>query len=245
VQHPGTYGIQPGEKLSSLLQRSGGFTAYAYPYGAVLSRREVREVEIKSQLELVRRLKAEELNLRGLPEGDDDQKNAKLTAISQTETALNQLQTNSPIGRVVVHIKPQIQEWQNTSSDAALRDGDVLIIPKKAEYILVTGQVYNPTAVGYQSGKSAKWYLSQAGGITQVADKKAVFVVRGDGSVIASKNNGNGWFSGDPLSTSLRPGDSIIVPEKAPKVGSRNWTVAMQTAQVAASVALAVAYIHP
>ena len=245
VQHPGTYGIQPGEKLSSLLQRSGGFTAYAYPYGAVLSRREVREVEIKSQLELVRRLKAEELNLRGLPEGDDDQKNAKLTAISQTETALNQLQTNSPIGRVVVHIKPQIQEWQNTSSDAALRDGDVLIVPKKAEYILVTGQVYNPTAVGYQSGKSAKWYLSQAGGITQVADKKAVFVVRGDGSVIASKNNGNGWFSGDPLSTSLRPGDSIIVPEKAPKVGSRNWTVAMQTAQVAASVALAVAYIHP
>jgi protein involved in polysaccharide export with SLBB domain len=245
VQHPGTYGIQPGEKLSSLLERSGGFTTLAYPYGAVLSRQDVREVEIKSQLELVQRLKAEEGNLKALPENDEDQKNAKLTALGETETALNQLQTNRPIGRVVIHIKPQIQEWQGTSADAALRDGDVLVIPKKTEYVMVTGQVYNPTAVGYQSGKSAKWYLSQAGGITQIADKKAVFVVRADGSVVASKNNSAGWFAGDPLSTTLRPGDSIIIPEKAPKVGSRNWTVAMQTAQVAASVALAVAYIHP
>ena len=245
VQHPGTYGIQPGEKLSSVLERSGGFTALAYPYGALLTRKDVREVELKSQLDLVQRLKAEEVNLKTLPENDEDQKNAKLTAIGQTETALNQLQTNQPIGRVVVHIKPQIQEWQGTAADAALRDGDVLVIPKKTEYVLVTGQVYNPTAIGCQSGKSAKWYLSQAGGITQVADKKAVFVVRADGSVIAAKNNSSGWFAGDPLSTTLRPGDSIVVPEKAPKVGSKNWTVAMQTAQVAASVALAVAYIHP
>jgi hypothetical protein len=43
----------------------------------------------------------------------------------------------------------------------------------------------------------------------------------------------------------LRPGDSIVVPEKTPKIGGRNWATVMQTAQVAASVALAVAYIHP
>ena len=245
VQHPGTYGIQPGEKLSSLLQRSGGFTALAYPYGAVLTRQDVREVELKNQLELVQRLKAEEVNLKALPESDDDQKNAKLTAVGATETAITQLQANAPIGRVVIHIRPQIPEWQNTSADAALRDGDVLVIPKKTDYVMVTGQVYNPTAIGYQTGKSARWYLSQAGGITQIADKKAVFVVRGDGSVIASKNNNSGWFAGDPLSATLRPGDSIVVPEKAPKIGSRNWNVALQTAQVAASLALAVAYIHP
>jgi protein involved in polysaccharide export with SLBB domain len=245
VQHPGTYGIQPGEQLSSVLQRSGGFTPLAYPYGALLMRRDVRDVEIKSQLELVQRLKAEEVNLKAMPENDEDQKNAKMTAIGATQTAITQLQANEPIGRVVIHIKPQIQEWQNTAADAALRDGDVLVIPKKTDYVMVSGQVYNPTAVGYQSGKSARWYLSQAGGITQIADKKAVFVVRADGSVVASKNNNNGWFSGDPLSTTLRPGDSIVVPEKAPKIGNRNWTTAIQTAQVAASIALAVAYIHP
>src|ERR1700722_3085120 len=34
VVHPGTYGIRPGEKLSSVLSRAGGFGPGAYPYGA-------------------------------------------------------------------------------------------------------------------------------------------------------------------------------------------------------------------
>jgi len=46
------------------------------------------------------------------------------------------------------------------------------------------------------------------------------------------------------LSATLRPGDSIVVPEKTPKIGGTNWTAIMQTAQVASSVALAVAYIR-
>jgi protein involved in polysaccharide export with SLBB domain len=119
------------------------------------------------------------------------------------------------------------------------------VIPKKAGYVTVTGQVFNPTAISYKPGRSAKWYLSQAGGFSPLADKKAAFVIRGDGSVISAMNNGNGWFSGDPMSAVLRPGDSIVVPEKAPKIGGRNWTLLFQSAQVASSVALAVAYIHP
>jgi len=126
----------------------------------------------------------------------------------------------------------------------AVRDGDVLMIPKKANYVMVTGQVFNATAISYRPGRSAKWYLSQAGGLTQLADRKAVFVIRADGSVIAAKNN-SGWWSGDPLSAALRPGDSIVVPEKAPKVGSRTWANAIQAAQIASSVALTVAYIKP
>jgi protein involved in polysaccharide export with SLBB domain len=245
VQHPGSYGIQPGERLSSVLERSGGFTSQAFPYGAVLMRPEVREVEMKSHTELIERLKNQEVNLKALPEADEDQKNAKLTAISATETTITQLQSTAPIGRVVIHINPEMKHWRNTPADASLRDGDTLVIPKKVEYVLVSGQVYNPTAVGYRPGRSARWYLSQAGGITQLADKKAVFVVRADGSVIASKNNSGAWFSGDPLSATLRPGDSIVVPEKAPKIGNRSWTNTLQTAQILSSVAIAVAYIHP
>jgi protein involved in polysaccharide export with SLBB domain len=138
-----------------------------------------------------------------------------------------------------------MKEWRGTPADISLREGDTLVIPKKTEFVLVTGQVYNPTAVGYRPGHSARWYLSQAGGITQVADKKAVFVVRADGSVISSKNNSGGWFSGDPLSATLRPGDSIVVPEKAPKISNWTWVNTMQMAQVLSSIALAVAYIHP
>lgn len=245
VRHPGSYGIQPGESLSSVLDRAGGFTAQSFPYGAVLMRREVREVEIQSRMQLVDRLKAEQIHLKALPETDEDQKNSKMNAIAATETTLEQLQSTQPIGRVVIHINPEIKDWRGTPADISLRDGDTLVIPKQAEYVLVAGQVYNPTAVGYRPDHSARWYLSQAGGITQIADKKAVFVVRADGSVISSKNNSGGWFSGDPLSATLRPGDSIVVPEKAPKIGSRNWLTAMQTAQIASSIALTVAYIHP
>jgi len=245
VEHPGSYGIQPGEKLSSVLERAGGFTGQAFPYGALLTRRDVREAEMQSHLELVERLKAEQIHLDALPETTEEQKNAKLTAIAETQTTLTQLQTIAPIGRVVIHISPEMKEWRGTPADISLRDGDTLVIPKKAEFVMVTGQVYNPTAVGYRPGHSAKWYLSQAGGITQVADKKAVFVVRADGSVISSKNNSGGWFSGDPMSATLRPGDSIVVPEKAPKISNWTWTNTMQTAQVLSSVALAVAYIHP
>jgi protein involved in polysaccharide export with SLBB domain len=245
VMHPATYGIQPGERLSSVLERAGGYTTHAYPYGALLMRRDIREIELKSQTDLIARMKAEKALLTSLPENDADQKNAKITAISQSEATLTELATHDPVGRVVVHIQGDINKWKNTPADITLHDGDVLMIPKNPSTVLVTGQVFNPTAISQQGGRSARWYLSQAGGLTPMADRKAVFVIRADGSVISAKNNNSGWWSGDPLSASLRPGDTVVVPEKAPKVGGPNFTTVMQAAQLATSVALAVAYIHP
>ena len=244
VAHPGAYGILPGERMSSVLERAGGFSPEAYPSGAVLMRREVRNIEMKSHLALVARIKAEQINLKALPETDADQRNAKLTAIAQTETTLTQLESTAPVGRVVVHVQPDISSWRNTAADVPLRDGDMLLIPKKENYVMVSGQIFNQTAISYRPGHSARWYLSQAGGLTQLADKSAVFVIRADGSVIASKNN-SGWWAGNPLSAALKPGDSIVVPEKTPKIGTRNWTTALQAAQIATSVALTIAYIKP
>jgi protein involved in polysaccharide export with SLBB domain len=245
VLHPGTYGIEPGERLSSVLARSGGLGSEAYAYGAVLMRREVRDIELKAHQELVQRVKAEQVTLKAMPDTNADEKNAKLTAIGQTEATLAQLQASAPIGRVVIHISPEMKTWRNTAADVQVRDGDVLFVPKKAGYVMVNGQVFNPTAISFRPGHSAKWYLSQAGGETELADKKAVFVVRADGSVIAAKNNHDGWWGGDPMNATLRAGDTIVVPEKAPKIGGRNWALLMQSASVASSVALAVAYIHP
>jgi len=244
VQHPATYGIQPGERLSSLLARCNGFTPEAYPYGAVLIRREVREVEMRSHLELVNRLKAEQTYLKTLPEGDVDQKTAKLAVITQTETALQQLEATAPVGRLVIHIPADMRKLAKSADDAPLRDGDELLIPKKTNYVVVSGQVFNPTAVSYQPGRSAKWYLGQSGGLTQIADKNAVFVIRADGSVLSAKNNSGLWL-GDPLNAVLKPGDSIVVPERAPKLAARNIAPLLQAAQVASSVALTIAYIHP
>lgn len=242
VQHPGTYGIRTGERLSEVLERAGGFTRDAFPYGAVLTRREVRDFEMKSHQELVQRVKYEQLTLKALPENTEDQKNLKLTAMAQVQTTLDQLQANAPLGRVVIHINGDIKEWKNTDADPVMRDGDEFAVPKKANYVMVTGQVFNPTSISYRNGRSAKWYLSQSGGFTQLSNRQAAFVIRADGSVIAAKNN-SGWFSGDPMNTVLKPGDTIVVPEKAPNVGGRNWPLTMQMAQVAASAAFTAAYL--
>jgi protein involved in polysaccharide export with SLBB domain len=245
VQHPGTYGIGPGESLSSVLEKAGGFTSQAYPYGIVLTRREVRDLEMHSHQDLVTRVKAEETQLKALPEGDADQKNLKLTAIAQTETTLTQLQTNLPVGRVVIHTSPDEKSFDRRAAGTPLRNGDVIVVPKKPTYVVVQGQIFNPTAVGFVAGRSANWYLGQAGGFTQLADKKAAFVVRADGSVLAAKNNNSSRWSGNPMDSVLMPGDMIVVPERAPNIGSRNWIPLIQSAQVATSVVLAIAYIHP
>ncbi len=113
--------------------------------------------------------------------------------LQQYQTTLNQLTANPPAGRVAIRISSNIDRWKNTSADVEVRAGDVLVIPKKPSYVMVSGQVFNPTAISYRPGKSAKWYLSQSGGPTQLANKKAIFVIRADGSVIGGETELLDW----------------------------------------------------
>ena len=234
VKHPGTYGIQPGERLSSVLERAGGFQADAYPYGAILQRVQVREMELRSQNEIILRVKGAQSSLESLPETDAKLKEAKLQAIQQWQTTLDQLSGNPPPGRVTIRISPKIDRWKNTAADVEVRAGDALVIPKRPSYIMVTGQVYNPTAVSFRPGKSAKWYLSQSGGPTQVAFTKAIFVIRADGSVLGSKNS---LLSGASLNSPLQPGDTVVVPEKALGGQGLQWQTVMLVAQTASAIA--------
>ena len=233
VTHPGSYGIKPGERLSSVLKRAGGFAPDAYPYGALLERGSVRDLESKSQEQLYERIKGMQTELKLTPTTDADQKAAQETAYQQWQTALEDLADNPPTGRVTVQISSNIRSWENTSRDIAVRAGDTLIIPKRPSYVMVQGQVYNPTAVSYRPGKSAKWYLGQAGGPTNLANKRAIFVIRADGTVIGS--HGPSLWMGGGLDQALQPGDTVVVPEKA-LGGPKNWQVFFQMAQVLSGI---------
>jgi protein involved in polysaccharide export with SLBB domain len=235
VQKPGTYGIRPGERLSSILERAGGFQPSAYPYGSILRRVQVRELEARDQDQMILRVKDEQSNLQLLPETDPDKKKAKDLALEQWQIALEQLSSNPPSGRVAIRISSDISRWKGSVADVEVRAGDSIEIPKKPSYVMVTGQVFNPTAVSYRPGKSAQWYLSQSGGPTQLANKKAIFVIRGDGSVLGSKQ---GLWSGESLSAELRPGDTVVVPERAIG-GGVQWQTVFLAAQVASSIASA------
>ncbi len=235
VKNPGTYGIRPGERLSSVIERAGGFQSSAYPYATVFKRVQVRDLESKDQNRMLVRLKSEQSNLQMLPEADPDKKRAKDLALEQWQTAVQELSANPPSGRLAIHISTNVSRWEGTAEDVEVRAGDSIEIPKKPGYVTVTGQVYNPTAVSWRPGKSARWYLSQSGGPTQLANRKAIFVIRADGSVEGTKA---GLWSGDSLSGELRPGDSVVVPERTVG-GGPQWQTIFLAAQVASSVASA------
>jgi protein involved in polysaccharide export with SLBB domain len=114
-----------------------------------------------------------------------------------------------------------------------VRAGDVLVIPKRPSYVMVTGQVFNPTAVSYRPGKSAKWYLGQSGGPSGLANRKAIFVIRADGSVVGARSS---VWSGEALSATLQPGDTVVVPERAIG-GGLQWQSVLLTAQVVSVIA--------
>lgn len=245
IVHPGAYGIRPGERLSSVLKRAGGFSSAAYPYGAVLLRSEVQRLEQRSYGELIQRVREQQtaVRLTAASSVDPDQKASAESALVQWQSTLDNLMTSPPTGRVTIQISSNTRDWENTSRDITVRAGDVLVVPKRPSYVLVQGQVYGATAVAYRPGKSAKWYLTQAGGTTNMANKKATFVIRADGTVVGSHSSF--WVSGEGLNVALQPGDMVVVPEKA-LGGPPVWKAVFQNAQVMSSIAtsaiLAAAY---
>jgi protein involved in polysaccharide export with SLBB domain len=233
VVHPGSYGIRPSEKLSSVLLRAGGFAPGAYPYGTVLVRSEVQKLEQRSYGELVQRVREQQANLKltATSATDPDQKLSAESALTQWQTTLDNLISAPPAGRVTIQISSNIKSWANTPRDITLRAGDILTIPKRPSYVLVQGQVYGPTAVAYRPGKSARWYLAQAGGTTNMANRRGVFVIRADGTVVGS---GSFW-GGDSMSVAMQPGDMVVVPEKA-LGGPPIWKTLFQNAQILSSI---------
>lgn len=236
VMFPGTYGITEGERLSSVLQRAGGFRPTAYPFAAMLERVQVREIAEKTRIEMIRRVEIAEPVVKGGFLSAQEQSATLQAMEQQRQQILASLRSHPASGRLVIRISTEVSKWENTSADVEMRAGDVLEIPKRPNFVTVGGQVYNPTAISYVAGRDANWYLRQAGGPTQTANKKAIFILRVDGSVVSRNDSLGILWKGDVLSMHLRPGDSIVVPEKI-SGGSMFWRNLMTSAQLASSAA--------
>jgi protein involved in polysaccharide export with SLBB domain len=239
VRFPGSYGFQEGETLSSILKRAGGFLPTAYPMGAVLVREQVRDVEQKSREELIRQIEISSAAARLSPNAAGSNAGATLQLIkAQQDEVIADLKSHPPAGRLVIRISADIDSWANTPADIELRRGDELTIPKRPGFVLVTGQVYNANALTYTPGKTAAWYLSRAGGANATADRKDIFIIRANGSVLGRRSEG--WFTGDVLSSKLNPGDVVVVPQKI--IGaSVFWRNLLSAGQIAASIGITAA----
>lgn len=241
VLHPGRYGIQGGERLSSVLRRAGGFRPEAYPYGAILERAAVREFSARTRDDLIARVQGGNAAPRtGRPASLAPASTTTATS-PQNKQLLDRLKQIQPSGRMVIHISGDIAKWEKTAANIELRPGDTLFIPKRPNFVMVAGQVYSPLAITYSKGKRAGWYLNQAGGPTTLADKKNMFVIRADGTVIG--RGSNQWWSGSMTSAVLQPGDTIYVPDKV-SGGNAIFRNIGQTVQLLSGAAVAVSVIR-
>ncbi|MGB7847990.1 MAG: SLBB domain-containing protein, partial [Candidatus Acidiferrum sp.] len=243
VRKPGVYGIRPGERLSSLLNRAGGLLPTAYPRAAVFERNEVRDLQQHSRQELIQRLEQESIVVKpsASTTGTEDAA-IQAAAVQQRQRVLEALRRAPISGRLVIHLRPDRKDFSGSPDDVELRAGDSLLIPKEPGGVLVIGQVYNSNALTYTPGRNAAWYLSRAGGATHLGDKGAIFIIRADGSV-TSGEHGVLW-SGGVLSATLAPGDTVVVPERAVQASSPLKNV-LTVAQIASSAALVAAVAIP
>ena len=239
VRHPGTYGIFPGERLSSVLERAGGYLSAAYPQAAVLERSGVRKLQEKSRDELIQQVQLNATQVKvSINESAADLAAMQQAAFQQRQQVLATLRNTPVTGRLVIRLTGDLRSFANSVDDIQVRAGDTLFIPKRPDFVVVTGQVYNSNAITFEPGRSAGWYLRRAGGVTGLGNKKAIFIVRSNGSVVSG--GGGMWWHGDVLSSRVGPGDTIVVPEK-PIGGSTFWKNLIQISQVAASSAIAAA----
>src|ERR1700739_1196268 len=208
VRFPGSYGFQDGEHLSSVLRRAGGLLPTAYPMGAVLIRIQVRELEQKSRDELIRQIETNSAAARLSPSLAGSNGPGALQLIkAQQEQVLADLKAHPPTGRMVIRISADLNSWANTPADIEMRGGDDLTIPKRPGHLLVSGSVYNAPSLTFAPGKTASWYLKRAGGTNGTADRKQIFIIRANGSVVG--RHSGGWFECVVLSTLLKSGGGV------------------------------------
>ena len=109
------------------------------------------------------------------------------------------------------------------AKDMLLEDGDLIFIPEKKTTVMVHGEVRFPNAIAYTPGKTLKYYIEQAGGFTERANKSTILVL-----------HQNGMFSeGDKVN--IQPGDEILV---LPRIEAKRIEIVRGITQILYQIAV-------
>lgn len=231
---PGTYQVNPGETLPDILKRVGGVTKQAYVYGTHFSRQSVRLEQQKNLAQLVNRIEADWANqnsalYQNSTDSDTPQRQQALMAAQRQ--ALERLRTTPVSGRIALDLDESTP--QPTLPALDLEDGDVIFVPNQSDFVSVLGAVDIASAMMYRPGQRVRDYLDRAG-LRSFADLDNVILLKADGTAktsrtVAERTSLFGWSSNNVLDQVLRPGDAILVPEKADK--QTGYTVFMKLAK--------------
>ena len=203
----GVYSVLPGETLRGLLRRAGGFTPDAYLYASEFTRQSTQRVEQQRLNEYADELDAQissttaSNQARALSVADAT---AAAASENAARAAVARLRRVTPIGRIVLDLKPDSQGIDNIP-DIALEDGDRFVVPRVPSNVNVEGQVYSANAFVFRPGQHVLDYMHKAGGPDREADRKRIFLLRADGSVVSRQ------YAKVERAT-IYPGDTIVVP---------------------------------
>lgn len=215
VRFPGTYPIRRGETLRQLLERAGGLTEEAFPEGGVFMREDLRQLEQEQLDRLAERMRSD-LTPLALQAANTGQGNAA-QALAAGESLLSQLTSVRAVGRSVIDLPGLLAGPPRGEKDVVLRGGDTLMVPKRRQEVTVIGEVQNATTHLYKPELDRDDYIERSGGVTRKADKRRIYVVRADGSVVSQ---GGSRFSRQ-YAVAMKPGDTIVVPvntERMPRL---------------------------
>jgi protein involved in polysaccharide export with SLBB domain len=157
VMYPGYYPIvRDGTKLSTVIERAGGFTPFAALQAAQLFRSSIPASEIETE-----RL----LSLRGNITTED-------SAYYNMESALHMM-------REIVQVDfEKLFVRKDTLQDVILHTSDRIVIPSKLKTIYVFGQVAIPGDVPFVEGRDVDYYVKAAGGFTDDARRGDMMIIK-------------------------------------------------------------------
>ena len=209
VLYPGSYAVQRGEKLSSLLERSGGYAQGAFLNGAVFLRESIRQDQQKNINDMVEKLEREVM-AAGNKAVSTAVKTQDVTfaqaSIAQKEKYVDTLKGLKATGRLVIKLPEDFRMIKGSPFDIELQEGDRLHIPEKPGTVQVIGSVLTPSAFVFREGQPFNAYVKMAGGYTSNANPKRTYIMKADGSTVRA-------LAGNKPRV-VEEGDFIVVPEK-------------------------------
>lgn len=227
---PGKYIIRKGEKLSSLIQRAGGYTDNAYLRGAVFIRERVKEMQQKGIEEMTLRLE-KDLLLHSSTEVSTalsaEEIQGKQFEITQKKKLIENMRNIKALGRMTVKLS-HLRLLKGSEYDIELENGDRLFIPEKNSVVNVTGSVMAQGSYVFSEKADYLDYINMSGGYSNYADESNVFVLKVDGSARKAQRGLINWnekkdrlemaaFSEEETNY-IEPGDVIVVPEKIERI---------------------------
>lgn len=199
VLKPGTYLMAEGETISELIEKAGGYTENAYPFGAIYENQKALMINKMAKEILYGEFIDNIITV--------SQKNPTGTFdLSSVIELTEKLKNSMPNGRVVIDLV------NDSAERIVIKDGDTLTIPEKPNHVYIYGEVSYEGALKFNPNQSLEYYISKSGGLKANADDKAIYVLHPNGDTQRSSLKKNLFQNSPDKELELYPGSVIFVP---------------------------------